>query len=107
MMFKGNAAHPTQSDLQASMKELGVTDWNGGTSGKNVTYYFTVPADKVDRGIQFWADAARSPFLDPGELSTEKDVVVNEILGYLSDRAISSVRRWRRPCSGSIRGART
>jgi zinc protease len=103
MLFKGNAAHPTQSDLQASMKDLGVSDWNGGTSGENVTYYFTVPTDRVERGIQFWADAARSPLLDPGELSTEKDVVVNEILGYLSDpgnifaSAIDKALFWKYP----------
>jgi zinc protease len=111
MLFKGNAAHPTQSDLQAAMKELGVSDWNGGTSGENVTYYFTVPADRVDKGIQFWADAVRSPLLDPGELSTEKDVVVNEILGYLSDpgnifgAAVQKALFWKYPWRKDVSGS--
>jgi len=111
MLFKGNKAHPTQSDLQAAMKSLGVADWNGGTSNESVSYYFTVPSDKTTQGIQFWADAARSPLLDPGELETEKNVVVNEILGYLSDpgtifesavdKALFSKYPWRKDVSGS------
>src|SRR5258706_13336164 len=38
MLFKGNAAHPNQTDLQAAMKDLGVANWNGGTSAENVSY---------------------------------------------------------------------
>ena len=111
MLFKGNAAHPTQTDLQAAMKDLGVANWNGGTSGENVSYYFTVPSDKAASGIQFWADAVRTPLLNPAELSTEKDVVVNEILGYLSDpdniygsaldKALFGKYPWRKDVSGS------
>jgi zinc protease len=111
MLFKGNAAHPTQTDLQAAMKDLGVANWNGGTSGENVSYYFTVPSDKAAQGIQFWADAVRTPLLNPAELETEKDVVVNEILGYLSDpdniyssamdKAMFAQYPWRKDVSGS------
>lgn len=111
MMFKGNAAHPTQTDLQAAMKDLGVANWNGGTSEENVSYYFTVPSDRTNQGIQFWADAVRTPLLDPGELETEKNVVVNEILGYLSDpdniyasavdKSLFSQYPWRKDVSGS------
>ena len=111
MMFKGNAAHPTQTDLQAAMKDLGVANWNGGTSEESVSYYFSVPSDKAAQGIQFWADAVRTPLLNPGELDTEKDVVVNEILGYLSDpdniyssavdKAMFSQYPWRKDVSGS------
>ncbi len=111
MLFKGNAAHRTQTDLQAAMKDLGVANWNGGTSAENVSYYFTVPSDKTADGIQFWADAVRTPLLDPVELETEKNVVVNEILGYLSDpdniygsaldKALFSRYPWRKDVSGS------
>jgi len=55
MLFKGNRTYHTQSALQAALKELGVGDWNGGTSSEDVSYYFTVPSDKVDKGVQFWA----------------------------------------------------
>jgi zinc protease len=111
MLFKGNRTYPTQSALQAALKELGVGDWNGGTSAEDVSYYFTVPSDKTDKGIQFWADAVRFPLFDPAELDMEKNVVVNEILGYLSDpdniygsaveRAMFWKYPWRKDVSGS------
>jgi zinc protease len=111
MLFKGNKTYPNQSALAAALKDLGVGDWNGGTSAEDVSYYFIVPSDKTEKGIQFWADAVRFPLFNPAELDVEKNVVVNEILGYLSDPDNiygSAVRRtlfwkypWRRDVSGS------
>jgi zinc protease len=85
MLFKGNRTFKNQSDFQAAMKELGVASWNGGTSTESVSYYFTVPADKLEKGISFWAEAVRYPLLDEAELETEKRVVINEIVGYIND----------------------
>ncbi|MBN2353152.1 MAG: insulinase family protein [Spirochaetales bacterium] len=81
LLFKGNALLKSDSDFQAAMKELGVTSWNGGTSDEFVNYYFTIPSDKVEKGLAFWAAAVRSPLFLPNELAIEKDVVINEILG--------------------------
>ncbi len=81
MLFKGNAVLKSDSDFQAAMKELGVTEWNGGTSDEFVDYYFTVPSDKVEKGLVFWAAAMRSPLFLESELAPEKDVVINEIRG--------------------------
>jgi zinc protease len=111
MLFKGNAAHPTQTDLQAAMKDLGVGDWNGGTAQESVSYYFTVPAEKMGKGVAFWADAVRSPLLDETELATEKDVVVNEIRGYLSDpdgvygSAVEKAMFWQYPWRKDVGGS--
>lgn len=85
MLFKGNEVYPEQSDFKAAMKELGVGSWNGGTSTEYVTYYFTIPSAKLDRGIDFWANAVRYSLLEENELEIEKDVVINEIRGYLND----------------------
>ncbi len=111
MLFKGNRAYPNQTALQAAMKDLGVADWNGGTSQESVSYFFTVPSDRADKGIEFWADAVRFPLLDPAELQTEKDVVVSEILAGFSDPGNiygSAVRKalfwkypWRKDVAGS------
>lgn len=116
MLFKGNKVYRTQSDFQAALKELGVSTWNGGTSGEYVTYYFTVPSDAVEKGIAFWANALREPLLDPKELETEKDVVVNEIKGNFGqpddvyqaavDRALYWQFPWRRDVSGSEKNVR-
>ena len=111
MLFKGNKAYPNQSALQAALKDLGVGDWNGGTSVEDVSYYFTVPSDKVAKGIQFWADAVRYPLFDPAELDTEKNVVVNEILGYLSDpdniysSAVERTMFWKYPWRKDVGGS--
>ena len=111
MLFKGNRAYPNQTALQAAMKDLGVADWNGGTSQESVSYFFTVPSDRADRGIEFWADAVQFPLLDPAELQTEKDVVVSEIRAGFSDPGNvygSAVRKslfwkfpWRKDVAGS------
>ena len=85
MLFKGNRVFKTQSDFQAAMKELGVASWNGGTSGENVSYYFTVPADKMAKGIEFWANAVRYPLFNKDELETEKGVVWSEVQGMIND----------------------
>ncbi|MGA2976313.1 MAG: pitrilysin family protein [Spirochaetia bacterium] len=111
MLFKGNKAYPTQTALQAAMKDLGVADWNGGTSQEDVSYYFTVPSDRMEKGIEFWADAVRYPLLDAGELATEKDVVVSEILGYLSDpaniygSAVDKAMFWKYPWRKDVSGS--
>ncbi len=111
MLFKGNRAYPSQTALQGAMKALGVADWNGGTSQESVSYYFTVPSDRIDKGIEFWADAVRFPLLDPAELQTEKDVVVSEILGGFSDpgniyaSAIQKALFWKYPWRKDVAGS--
>jgi len=85
MLFKGNSQYRTETEFSAAMTDLGVAEWNGGTSTEYVTYYFTVPSDSTSKGLEFWSWAVREPLFDPGELETEKDVVVNEINGFLSD----------------------
>jgi len=111
MLFKGNRAYPNQTALQAAMKDLGVADWNGGTTQESVSYYFTVPSDRADKGIEFWADAVQFPLLNPAELQTEKDVVVSEILGGFSDpgniygSAIQRALFWKYPWRKDVAGS--
>jgi len=81
MLFKGNKLYKSDSDFQSAMKELGVTSWNGGTSSEYVNYYFTIPSDKIEKGIAFWANAVRYPLFLDQELENEKLVVINEIRG--------------------------
>jgi zinc protease len=111
MLFKGNRAYPTEASFHDAMKELGVANWNGGTSLEYVRYFFTVLSDKVDQGIAFWANAVRYPLFDPTALEAEKKVVVNEVLGNIdnpgnifesaiNERLFSSFP-WRKDVSGS------
>jgi len=111
MLFKGNARYPTETDFSAAMTELGVSEWNGGTSTEYVTYYFTVPSDKTEAGLEFWSYAVREPLFDAAELSIEQGVVANEINGYKADpdhvysaamdKALFSSYPWRRDIGGN------
>jgi zinc protease len=111
MLFKGNSRYKTETEFSAAMTDLGVAEWNGGTSTEYVTYYFTVPSNKTEAGLQFWSYAMREPLLDPAELEIEQGVVSNEINGYLSDpdrvysaamdKALFPKFPWRRDIGGS------
>ena len=111
MLFKGNRAYPDQTALQSAMRDLGVADWNGGTAVESVSYYFTVPSNRLEKGIEFWADAVRYPLMDPKELATEKDVVVSEILANFSDpgnqygSALQKAMFWQYPWRKDVAGS--
>jgi len=81
MLFKGNERYPSQEEFMAAMKRLGAANWNGGTSTEYVTYFFTIPSDRLAEGLAFWAAALQSPLLRADELELEKQVVYNEIAG--------------------------
>ncbi len=87
MLFKGNAKHKSESEFSAAMADLGVAEWNGGTADEYVTYYFTVPSDKLEQGLEFWSYAVKSPLFDAAELETEKAVVIDEINGGFNEPA--------------------
>ena len=68
MMFKGNSKYPTAAAVQSAINDLGVPSWNGSTASEYVNYFFTVPADKLKEGLEFWSYAIREPLIDPTEL---------------------------------------
>ncbi|MBN1519376.1 MAG: insulinase family protein [Spirochaetales bacterium] len=110
MLFKGNSKYATETEFSAAMTQLGVAEWNGGTSTEYVTYYFTVPSDKTEAGLEFWSYAVREPLFEDDELEIEKSVVINEINGFLSDpdqvysaamdKRLFSAYPWRRDIGG-------
>lgn len=96
MMFKGNERYPTAQAVTDALTHMGVTDWNGSTAVDYVNYYFTVPSDLLEEGLEFWSYAIRTPNLDSAEFEREKDVVIAEIQGNYSqpgDIAYSAVAK--------------
>jgi zinc protease len=85
MMFKGNSKFRTAAEVTSAYLDLGVPSWNGSTGSEYVNYYFTVPSDKLRKGLEFWSYAIREPIMDPKEIETEKSVVISEITGDFSD----------------------
>ncbi len=82
MMFKGNAKYANERENTEAMNRLGVSDWNGTTGLDRVNYFFTIPAESVYDGLEFWSYAVRTPKMDENELKNEKGVVLAEIMGY-------------------------
>lgn len=87
MFFKGNATIPDQEAYLKRMKELGIV-FNGTTSTERVNYFFTMPAENVQKGLKFMEQAIRTPKFDQEEFEKEKKIVLSEY-----DRADSQPQR--------------
>ena len=85
MMFKGNKKYKTAEEIQSELTKLGVSNWNGSTAPEYVNYYFTIPSDKLEEGLDFWSQAIRNPLMTNREFEDEKQVVLSEITADVSD----------------------
>jgi len=76
MMFKGTAAYPRGRFAQ-------IVEQNGGrdnafTSHDVTTYFVDIAADRVDQVVALEADRMRNLLLDPDEIRSERQVVMEE-----------------------------
>src|SRR5207247_8684488 len=76
MMFKGTAAHP-----RGEFSEL--VERNGGKNNAFTTqdvtsYYVTIASDRVDLVLDLEADRMRNLTLDPKDIDSERQVVIEE-----------------------------
>lgn len=77
MFFKSNAVYESQEAFMARQRELGM-DWNGTTGSERVNYFFTLPAELLDEGLEFMAAALLTPRFQAEELAREREVVLGE-----------------------------
>jgi len=77
MFFKGNESVPDQEAYSRRMRELGIVR-NGVTSDEAVRYYFTLPSDRLEEGMDFMYSAIATPLFDPDEMEREREVILNE-----------------------------
>lgn len=87
MMFKGNAKYSNQKEAYDALNKMGISSWNGTTGIDRVNYYFTIPSTLVRDGLEYWSYAIRTPLMDEKELENEKQVVLSEIEGGMSESA--------------------
>ena len=85
MMFKGNSKYKTSEAMQQAIQKLGVSSYNGTTGTEHINYFFTVPSDRVQEGLEFWNSAIRTPLLNKKEFEAEKKVVLSEINGNFAE----------------------
>jgi zinc protease len=79
MQFKGTPQFPTGVLDKAVSRDGGV--WNAFTYLDWTTYYETMPADKIDRGIRLEADRMLNSSFSPDEVSSERTVIISERQG--------------------------
>lgn len=84
ILFKGNSKYKTAEEVQCALRDFGISSWNGSTGDEYVNYYFTIPSNLIEEGLEFWAYALQEPLIDEDELEKEKKVVISEINGDLA-----------------------
>lgn len=78
MFFKANEVLPNQEAFMARRRQLGAGGWNGTTGNERVNYFFTVPTENAAAGVEFMANAIRTPLFLQDELERERVVVLGE-----------------------------
>ena len=82
MLFKGyRGAHDQTFGQEASRLLAG---YNGETSDETVSYYLTLPSDRVTESVGLLADLIREPRFVDADLKTERFVVLGEFQRNLS-----------------------
>lgn len=76
MQFKGTAAFPQGVMDKVISREGGV--WNAFTYLDWTTFFETIPADKIDIALKLESDRMVNSLFDPGEVSSERMVVISE-----------------------------
>ncbi len=77
MFFKGNKAIPSKEGFARRIRQLGIS-YNGDTSAEKVRYYFTLPSENLEDGLEFMSNAIAHPLLKTDELEKERIVVLDE-----------------------------
>jgi zinc protease len=80
MMFKGSPAYGA-GDIDRLTQALGGTN-NAFTSQDVTAYYFAFAADRFQIALDIEADRMRELTLDPAEVASERQVIVEEIAMY-------------------------
>ena len=79
MLFKGNEKYENQEAFTEAANTMGQINQNGSTGLDRVNFYFTIPAEFVRQGLEFWSYAVRTAKFEEQELENEKAVVLAEI----------------------------
>ncbi|SRR5579883_1411662 len=77
MFFTANAKDTSEDTFLARVDDLGIV-YNGETHEEQVEYYFTLPKENLEPGLDFMATAITSPLFKEEELHKQKEVVLGE-----------------------------
>ncbi len=83
MMFKGSALYPAGA-IDHKTQALGGSN-NAFTSHDATVYYFSFAADRWQEALRIEADRMSGLLLDPAQVDSERQVIVEEIAMYQDD----------------------
>lgn len=77
MFFTSNARDTTEDQFLGQVDDLGIV-YNGTTHEEQVEYYFTLPKQNLEPGLDFMATAITSPLFKEDELHKQREIVLGE-----------------------------
>jgi zinc protease len=80
MLFKGTPSVP-QGELDRLIARNGGT-FNGFTGTDYTAYYETLPADRIELGLQIESDRMINALFEAEEVESERTVIISELEGY-------------------------
>ena len=84
LTFKGTEAFPTTRALSEAIEGVGGS-FNAATDRETTVYWARVPRRETQRAMAVLGELICRPALDPAEIDREREVIVEEIRGYLDD----------------------
>jgi len=86
LTFKGTAAYPSTRALSEAIEGVGGS-FNAATDRESTVYWARVPRREATRAIDVLGELICRPSLAESEIDRERNVIVEEIRGYLDDPA--------------------
>lgn len=86
LTFKGTAAYPSTRALSEGIEGVGGS-FNAATDRESTVYWARVPRREAARAIDVVGELICRPALLDSDINRERDVIVEEIRGYLDDPA--------------------
>jgi predicted Zn-dependent peptidase len=84
LTFKGTARYPTTRALSEAIEGVGGS-FNAATDRESTVYWARVPRREAARAMDVLGELVCRPALSLAEIDRERDVIIEEIRGYLDD----------------------
>jgi predicted Zn-dependent peptidase len=86
LTFKGTAAYPSTRTLSEAIEGVGGS-FNAATDRESTVYWARVPRREAARAMDVLGELVCRPALSLAEIDRERDVIIEEVRGYLDDPA--------------------
>lgn len=77
MFFKANSRYKSSEEFISMLGSIGAL-YNATTREEVVTYFYTLPVENLERGLDVMSNTVQTPQFDTTELDREREVVLGE-----------------------------